>query len=152
MLHLLLLLSASVLAQVFNDQLFFNVSRKSTEAETGQMLKYADKFSSIKCLWSTKGKNIWWTFWNVVFHPLIVYYSKKFPGSRLQKWSWKHFIAVTNIRILRKLKEHNKEKGCIVEQKMIIVQDTYTCPDGWHVSDIGDEVWIIQCLILFLTN
>ena len=35
---------------------------------------------------------------------------------------------------------------------MIIVQDTYTCPDGWHISDIGDEVQIVRCLILFLTN
>ena len=23
-----------------------------------------------------------------------------------------------------------------------IFQDTYTCPDGWHISDIGDEVFL----------
>merc|ERR1711936_637937 len=27
----------------------------------------------------------------------------------------------------------------------VFAQDTYTCPDGWHVSDIGDEV---ECILL----
>jgi len=27
----------------------------------------------------------------------------------------------------------------------VLAQDTYTCPDGWHISDIGDEV---ECILL----
>merc|ERR1712234_49891 len=27
----------------------------------------------------------------------------------------------------------------------VSAQDTYSCPDGWHISDIGDE---IECILL----
>merc|ERR1711992_251363 len=27
----------------------------------------------------------------------------------------------------------------------VSAQDTYSCPDGWHINDIGDE---IECILL----
>ena len=106
------------------------------------------RFSCMNCLWNTERKDIWKSLCNVVFHPII---TQKVSQITSPNWSCNHLIVVTKIRTLQKAKGQNKETGDITEQKMIIVQDTYTCPDGWHISDIGDEVQIVRCLILFLT-